>query len=155
LALFWWNSEFIRYNKYLPYQGNMFDRTLRCNHQRKNSWPRICMIFHGNFDTFIEVQKIAKDSNNTCIWTLCCVLNCYEAMVHCQNFMDPLFTFDRSQLFIILFFRETFQSEAFCTYHCSLSAHAGQPKRHLLTTGWSVFVSTKRLLAGDSVLFIR
>ncbi|MBA0866994.1 hypothetical protein Goshw_026313 [Gossypium schwendimanii] len=32
---------------------------------------------------------------------------------------------------------------------------AGQPKRHLLTTGWSVFVSTKRLFAGDSVLFIR
>lgn len=31
----------------------------------------------------------------------------------------------------------------------------GQPKRHLLTTGWSVFVSTKRLSAGDSVLFIR
>lgn len=32
---------------------------------------------------------------------------------------------------------------------------SGQPKRHLLTTGWSVFVSTKRLFAGDSVLFIR
>ena len=31
---------------------------------------------------------------------------------------------------------------------------AGQPKRHLLTTGWSVFVSAKRLVAGDSVLFI-
>ncbi|KAL5839043.1 hypothetical protein ACOSQ3_011752 [Xanthoceras sorbifolium] len=30
----------------------------------------------------------------------------------------------------------------------------GQPKRHLLTTGWSVFVSNKRLVAGDSVLFI-
>ncbi|KAK9117944.1 hypothetical protein Scep_016037 [Stephania cephalantha] len=30
----------------------------------------------------------------------------------------------------------------------------GQPKRHLLTTGWSVFVSAKRLVAGDSVLFI-
>ncbi|CAI9754468.1 unnamed protein product [Fraxinus pennsylvanica] len=30
----------------------------------------------------------------------------------------------------------------------------GQPKRHLLTTGWSVFVSAKRLLAGDSVIFI-
>ncbi|KAL0305462.1 UNVERIFIED_CONTAM: Auxin response factor 6 [Sesamum radiatum] len=29
----------------------------------------------------------------------------------------------------------------------------GQPKRHLLTTGWS-FVSAKRLVAGDSVLFI-
>ena len=31
---------------------------------------------------------------------------------------------------------------------------AGQPKRHLLTTGWSVFVSAKRLVAGDSVIFI-
>lgn len=35
-----------------------------------------------------------------------------------------------------------------------LLLHAGQPKRHLLTTGWSVFVSAKRLVAGDSVLFI-
>ncbi|KAE8799589.1 auxin response factor 21-like [Hordeum vulgare] len=31
----------------------------------------------------------------------------------------------------------------------------GQPKRHLLTTGWSLFISGKRLIAGDSVLFIR
>ncbi|KAK6142398.1 hypothetical protein DH2020_022746 [Rehmannia glutinosa] len=29
-----------------------------------------------------------------------------------------------------------------------------QPKRHLLTTGWSVFVSAKRLAAGDAVIFI-
>lgn len=33
--------------------------------------------------------------------------------------------------------------------------YRGQPKRHLLTTGWSVFVGSKRLRAGDSVLFIR
>ncbi|KAG0448522.1 hypothetical protein HPP92_027787 [Vanilla planifolia] len=33
--------------------------------------------------------------------------------------------------------------------------YRGQPKRHLLTTGWSLFVSAKRLLAGDSVIFIR
>ncbi|KAH0885405.1 hypothetical protein HID58_061501 [Brassica napus] len=33
--------------------------------------------------------------------------------------------------------------------------YLGQPKRHLLTTGWSVFVSAKRLVAGDSVIFIR
>jgi hypothetical protein len=33
--------------------------------------------------------------------------------------------------------------------------YRGQPKRHLLTTGWSLFVSGKRLCAGDSVLFIR
>ncbi|XP_074577612.1 auxin response factor 12-like [Curcuma longa] len=32
--------------------------------------------------------------------------------------------------------------------------YRGQPKRHLLTTGWSIFVSAKRLVAGDSVLFI-
>jgi len=30
----------------------------------------------------------------------------------------------------------------------------GQPKRHLLTTGWSVFVTAKRLVVGDSMLFI-
>jgi len=29
-----------------------------------------------------------------------------------------------------------------------------QPKRHFRTTGWSVFISAKRLVAGESVLFI-
>ena len=37
---------------------------------------------------------------------------------------------------------------------CCFLIISGQPKRHLLTTGWSVFVSAKRLVAGDSVLFI-
>ncbi|XWS71033.1 hypothetical protein CRYUN_Cryun03dG0101900 [Craigia yunnanensis] len=36
-----------------------------------------------------------------------------------------------------------------------MAMYRGQPKRHLLTTGWSLFVSGKRLFAGDSVLFIR
>ncbi|ONM17202.1 Auxin response factor 6 [Zea mays] len=31
----------------------------------------------------------------------------------------------------------------------------GQPKRHLLTTGWSVFVSSKRLVSGDAFIFMR
>ncbi|XP_058203635.1 auxin response factor 11-like isoform X2 [Rhododendron vialii] len=31
----------------------------------------------------------------------------------------------------------------------------GQPRRHLLTTGWSTFVTSKRLVAGDSVMFLR
>ncbi|KAG6476667.1 hypothetical protein ZIOFF_065912 [Zingiber officinale] len=31
----------------------------------------------------------------------------------------------------------------------------GQPKRHLLTTGWSVFVGSKRLVAGDAFIFLR
>jgi len=31
----------------------------------------------------------------------------------------------------------------------------GQPRRHLLTTGWSVFVSSKRLVAGDAFIFLR
>lgn len=49
----------------------------------------------------------------------------------------------------------------YCLQHAILVSNfffpcycAGQPKRHLLTTGWSVFVSAKRLVAGDSVLFI-
>ncbi|KAF6161241.1 hypothetical protein GIB67_009128 [Kingdonia uniflora] len=33
--------------------------------------------------------------------------------------------------------------------------YRGQPKRHLLTTEWSLFVGAKRLRAGDFVLFIR
>ncbi|EFJ34439.1 hypothetical protein SELMODRAFT_166729 [Selaginella moellendorffii] len=33
--------------------------------------------------------------------------------------------------------------------------YRGQPRRHLLTTGWSVFVSQKKLVAGDTVLFVR
>lgn len=31
----------------------------------------------------------------------------------------------------------------------------GQPRRHLLTTGWSVFVSAKKLVAGDAFIFLR
>lgn len=31
----------------------------------------------------------------------------------------------------------------------------GQPKRHLITSGWSTFVSSKRLVAGDSFIFLR
>ncbi|CAA3023568.1 auxin response factor 9-like isoform X2 [Olea europaea var. sylvestris] len=31
----------------------------------------------------------------------------------------------------------------------------GQPRRHLLTTGWSTFVNSKRLTAGDSFVFLR
>ncbi|KAI5072029.1 hypothetical protein GOP47_0012135 [Adiantum capillus-veneris] len=33
--------------------------------------------------------------------------------------------------------------------------YRGHPRRHLLTTGWSVFVSNKRLVAGDAVIFLR
>ncbi|XP_078171907.1 auxin response factor 7-like [Carex rostrata] len=33
--------------------------------------------------------------------------------------------------------------------------YRGQPRRHLLTTGWSVFVSSKRLAAGDAFIFLR
>ncbi|XP_071709588.1 auxin response factor 4-like [Rutidosis leptorrhynchoides] len=33
--------------------------------------------------------------------------------------------------------------------------YRGQPRRHLLTTGWSIFVSQKSLVSGDAVLFLR
>lgn len=31
----------------------------------------------------------------------------------------------------------------------------GQPRRHLITTGWSTFVTSKRLVAGDGFVFLR
>lgn len=37
----------------------------------------------------------------------------------------------------------------------TLICFPGQPRRHLLTTGWSVFVSSKRLVAGDAFIFLR
>ncbi|XP_024989418.1 auxin response factor 3-like isoform X2 [Cynara cardunculus var. scolymus] len=33
--------------------------------------------------------------------------------------------------------------------------YRGQPRRHLLTTGWSGFVNKKKLVCGDAVLFLR
>ncbi|CAI0408255.1 unnamed protein product [Linum tenue] len=33
--------------------------------------------------------------------------------------------------------------------------YRGTPRRHLLTTGWSKFVNNKKLIAGDSVIFMR
>jgi len=33
--------------------------------------------------------------------------------------------------------------------------YRGTPRRHLLTTGWSSFVNQKKLVAGDSVVFLR
>ncbi|KAE8711489.1 Auxin response factor 10 [Hibiscus syriacus] len=33
--------------------------------------------------------------------------------------------------------------------------YRGTPKRHLLTTGWSTFVNQKKLVAGDSIVFLR
>ncbi|KAI4319433.1 hypothetical protein MLD38_033030 [Melastoma candidum] len=34
-------------------------------------------------------------------------------------------------------------------------AYRGKPKRHLLTTGWSTFVDSKKLVAGDICFFLR
>ncbi|URE13139.1 auxin response factor [Musa troglodytarum] len=33
--------------------------------------------------------------------------------------------------------------------------YRGTPRRHLLTTGWSKFVNSKKLIAGDSVIFMK
>ncbi|PIN24552.1 hypothetical protein CDL12_02737 [Handroanthus impetiginosus] len=43
-------------------------------------------------------------------------------------------------------------SNVYNPFNCLSS---GQPRRHLLTTGWSTFVSSKRLAAGDSFVFLR
>jgi auxin response factor len=31
----------------------------------------------------------------------------------------------------------------------------GQPRRHLLTTGWSTFVTSKKLISGDAFVYLR
>lgn len=36
-----------------------------------------------------------------------------------------------------------------------MTKSSGQPRRHLLQSGWSVFVSSKRLVAGDAFIFLR
>ncbi|KAL0340732.1 UNVERIFIED_CONTAM: Auxin response factor 18 [Sesamum radiatum] len=36
-----------------------------------------------------------------------------------------------------------------------LHIYRGTPRRHLLTTGWSNFVNQKKLVAGDSIVFLR
>ncbi|KAI8004496.1 hypothetical protein LOK49_LG08G00527 [Camellia lanceoleosa] len=36
-----------------------------------------------------------------------------------------------------------------------LPCYFGQPRRHLLTTGWSAFINKKKLVSGDAVLFLR
>uniref|UniRef100_A0A1S4DPF2 Auxin response factor n=1 Tax=Nicotiana tabacum TaxID=4097 RepID=A0A1S4DPF2_TOBAC len=33
--------------------------------------------------------------------------------------------------------------------------YRGTPRRHLLTTGWTTFVNSKKLVAGDSIVFLR
>ncbi|OAY49597.1 auxin response factor 4 [Manihot esculenta] len=38
---------------------------------------------------------------------------------------------------------------------CFRHVYRGQPKRHLLTTGWSTFVTSKKLVAGDEFIFLR
>ncbi|KAL2893126.1 Auxin response factor 17 [Bienertia sinuspersici] len=36
-----------------------------------------------------------------------------------------------------------------------IHVYRGYPTRHLLTTGWSIFVNAKNIIAGDTVVFIR
>lgn len=52
------------------------------------------------------------------------------------------FAIPRSQLLLIV-------------YTVFLISWTGQPRRHLLTTGWSAFVNKKKLVSGDAVLFVR
>lgn len=95
-------------------------------------------------------ELIARDLHDN-VWTF---RHIYRGMFSLQPFeslaVEPL----TLSLPIIIMFSLSF--------HFSTSASnswfpftPGQPKRHLLTTGWSLFVSGKRLFAGDSVLFIR
>ncbi|KZV27284.1 auxin response factor 1-like [Dorcoceras hygrometricum] len=57
-------------------------------------------------------------------------------------------------------FRELYKKASFNLYiggtvEGGSSSKYSQPRRHLLTTGWSVFVSAKKLVAGDAFIFLR
>ena len=104
-----------------------FCRTCLRIHLAKNWWPKISMALNGIFGTFFEVS------------------------LHSSQFglkipSIPL----KIALFLQLLICPFFQSHARLSMFLS-----GQPKRHLLTTGWSVFVSSKRLVAGDAFIFMR
>lgn len=57
--------------------------------------------------------------------------------------------------FILAYHKNMQKYHIFLIFVLCIRAYLGQPKRHLLTTGWSMFVGAKRLRAGDAVLFIR
>jgi hypothetical protein len=44
---------------------------------------------------------------------------------------------------------------AFCSELMQFLGFLGQPRRHLLTTGWSTFVTSKKLVAGDAFVYLR
>lgn len=75
-----------------------------------------------------------------------------------RDLHDNTWTFRHIYRGIIILHASTLSLEKvrFCSFSSfSIPAYLGQPKRHLLTTGWSMFVGAKRLRAGDAVLFIR
>lgn len=57
------------------------------------------------------------------------------------------------EFFGIFFCDQRFLVICFCSF-TDING-AGQPRRHLLTTGWSTFVTSKRLVVGDAFVFLR
>lgn len=105
-------------------------RIIQCNLQLKSLLYETCMIILGHSVTYTAVSMLKLD------YTKFYSLLFRFVVVVVRLFMIHLAI---SLMFIPLV----------------LSYCVGQPKRHLLTTGWSMFVGAKRLRAGDSVLFIR
>lgn len=100
-----------------------------CNHLRKNLWQRTCMIMYGPF------------AISTVVGSFCCHLKAHWLAI--------------KRFFPIIAMFVCYPIPQQLIPGTWFSLNPGQPKRHLLTTGWSLFVSGKRLFAGDAVLFIR
>ncbi|MQL76211.1 hypothetical protein Taro_008594 [Colocasia esculenta] len=127
-------------------------RIIPCNLQIKNLWFEIYMTIHGHFGTFIEGSRSIKSAmeEDAGLKTTLLVahgLNPEETV--CARLPNGHEREDAGLKTTLLVARVSM-------YLARVSFDlAGQPKRHLLTSGWSVFVGAKRLKAGDSVLFIR
>ena len=81
-----------------------------------------------------------------------------------HNFLKLLTAHENRQIIyweVMVPFKECKGHEKLCHMWSLISdesaseCDAGQPRRHLLTTGWSAFVNKKKLVSGDAVLFLR
>lgn len=108
------------------------DRISRCKNLLKNLRPGICMKMSGSSAISIVVCSF------------CCLEN------FCLLYLWIAITVLLIILLLLLVLYTHYLFNSIPSFLIS-----GKPKRHLLTTGWSLFVSGKRLFAGDSVLFIR
>lgn len=106
---------------------------------RPKIWlPKIYMGMSGDLSISLEVTFLLGTVRINQCW-------CFE-FLRLRN----------SPRIIIFLVEFRFWYTCILSWFLNLHSHfSGQPRRHLLTTGWSTFVTSKRLVAGDAFVFLR